>query len=67
MELDEADRDNEVYITHRQTRQTNMHPGVRGILPCVAAMRCSAFRGAVWVSGATQVTGHLRGGSRRGV
>lgn len=26
MEPDEADRDNEVYITHRRTRQTNMHP-----------------------------------------
>lgn len=42
MEPDEADRDNEVYITHRQSRQTNTQPGVRvGILPCVAR-RCAA-------------------------
>lgn len=59
-ELDEADRDNEVYITHRQTRQTNMHPGVpAGIPPCVARRRAAGLRGAVCVCLVRlQVTGH---------
>lgn len=59
-ELDEADRDNEVYITHRQTRQTNMHPGVpAGIPPCVARRRAAGLRRAVCVCLVRlQVTGH---------
>lgn len=58
MECDEADRDNEVYITQRRRRQTNMHPAwEQEFCPASPADAQQAFRRAKCISGATQVTG----------